>query len=228
MKKRHVMVVVSALTVMMLTGCSGEIKRASDSSMTASSSAVSEERGGVSDTDGTLIDYEKIGALTLGKYQGIELKKKDLQDEDLTEEQMAAELAWDRVVSDSDASEVQQSLIDEEYKNTKMQYESMAEMLGTTLEDTMSQFGVDEEGMEEISRDQVVLRMIAKTIMVKENLTLSDEDYIKYLQGFMDESGVSTKEELEELYKNDYGTRPKDDMYIELVRDYVGSKAEIK
>ncbi len=228
MRKRYVIVVVSVLTAMILTGCSGEKKGADDSSMTASPAAVSEESEGVSDTDGALIDYEKTGSLTLGKYQGIELKKKDLQDEDLTEEQMAAELAWDSVVSDSDAAEVQQSLIDEEYENTKMQYENMAEMFGTTLEDTMAQFGMDEEGLEEISRDQVVLRMIAKTIMVKENLTLSDEDYIKYLQGFMDESGVSTKEELEELYKNDYGTRPKDDMYIELVRDYVGSKAEIK
>ena len=78
-------------------------------------------------------------------------------------------------------------------------------------------------------------RMIAKTIAAKENLVLDDARYKDYLmQTMMDnEEGEDNSksgkplEELEKEYRNDYGSRPKDDMLILLVQSFIGDKVKL-
>ena len=233
MKKRTLVMIILAVGVMAVAGCAKQTGETTDAGISVSQAAATEKKvpeasEQATEPDGTLIDYEEKGVLTLGKYKGVEVSKKELKDETMSEEEMKAEIAWGKVVDATDVEEVQQGLIDEEYGNIKVQYEGMAELLGTTYEDTLAQFGMDDDTLKDLARDQVILRMIAKTIMVKEGLELKDKDYVKYLKKYMeDDSDDTNKEQLEEEYNQDYGNRPKDDMCIELVRDYVGSKAVV-
>ena len=160
--------------------------------------------------------------------------KEELQKENESPS-VAGESAWDTVVSESKVSRYPDSLLKEEIKNTKSQYKNFAELQGITYEEALSSFGQDEESLEGIAEDMVKERMIAKTIAAKENLVLDDARYKDYLmQTMMDneegednsKSGKSL-EELEKEYRNDYGSRPKDDMLILLVQSFIGDKVKL-
>lgn len=173
-----------------------------------------------------------------GKYPTVEKYiahvKEELQKENESPS-VAGESAWDTVVSESKVSRYPDSLLKEEIKNTKSQYKNFAELQGITYEEALSSFGQDEESLEGIAEDMVKERMIAKTIAAKENLVLDDARYKDYLmQTMMDneegednsKSGKSL-EELEKEYRNDYGSRPKDDMLILLVQSFIGDKVKL-
>jgi FKBP-type peptidyl-prolyl cis-trans isomerase (trigger factor) len=95
----------------------------------------------------------------------------------------------------------------------------------------MEQFGIeDEDSFYEIAEDQVKQRMIAKTLMAKENLQMDEDTYTEYLMNYMEytKKDGKTQEELVEEYTTDYGSRPKDDMYIEYAKNYLAGKANIQ
>lgn len=141
----------------------------------------------------------------------------------------AGEAVWDSVMEDSEVLKYPEGAVEEETVNTKKQYESFAEMQGVSYEDLLEQFGMTEEGFEEIAQDTVKERMIAKTIMAKEQLVLDDAAYQKYLLDSMEETEESGKtlDELENEYKEGYGERPKDDMMLRFVQDFVGGRAKL-
>lgn len=141
----------------------------------------------------------------------------------------AGEAVWDSVMEDSEVLKYPKGAVEEETVNTKKQYESFAEMQGISFDDLLEQFGMTEEGFEEIAQDTVKERMIAKTIMAKEQLAFDDATYQKYLLDSMEETEDSGKtlEELENEYKEGYGEHPKDDMMLRLVQDFVGGKAKL-
>lgn len=168
----------------------------------------------------------------------------------------AGEEAWGALTEKCKVSEYPGSLVAEEFEIQKQQYADFAEASGVTYEEILQTFNMDEDGLEEMARDVVQERMIAKTIAAKENLVLDDGTYRKYLQEIMveeddedaddggneagdgasdsadkdDASGgqpEKTLDELEREYKEMYGARPKDDMLIQLVKIFIGKNAKL-
>jgi hypothetical protein len=230
MVKKYILAVALA-GMLVMTGCAGKTQNSSEAGQTSAAvQSVSEELSSPAG-DGVLVDYEKENLITMGDYQNIELNKDDLEDEDMTEEEMAGELAWETLVDESDVLDYPDSLVEEEFQATKTQYEDMAELLGCTTEELMEQFGIeDEDSFYEIAEDQVKQRMIAKTLMAKENLQMDEDTYTEYLMNYMEytKKDGKTQEELVEEYTTDYGSRPKDDMYIEYAKNYLAGKANIQ
>lgn len=186
---------------------------------------------------GRFDDYY-AGKFSGGKYPSVEKYMAHVKEELRKENESASaagEMAWDTVVEESSVSRYPESMRKEEIENTKTQYKNFAELNGITYEEAMSSFGQDEESLEGIAEDVVKERMIAKTIAARENLVLDDARYKDYLmQTMMDdeEDGDNSKnektlEELEKEYKNDYGSRPRDDMLILLVQSFIGGKVKL-
>lgn len=186
---------------------------------------------------GRFDDYY-AGKFSGGKYPSVEKYMAHVKEELRKENESASaagEMAWDTVVDESSVSRYPESMRKEEIENTKSQYKNFAELNGITYEEAMSSFGQDEESLEGIAEDVVKERMIAKTIAARENLVLDDARYKDYLmQTMMDEEedgdnskNEKTLEELEKEYKNDYGSRPRDDMLILLVQSFIGGKVKL-
>lgn len=186
---------------------------------------------------GRFDDYY-AGKFSGGKYPSVEKYMAHVKEELRKENEsasIAGEMAWDTVVEESSVSRYPESMRKEEIENTKTQYKNFAELNGITYEEAMSSFGQDEESLEGIAEDVVKERMIAKTIAARENLVLDDARYKEYLMQIMmddEEDGDNSKnektlEELEKEYKNDYGSRPKDDMLILLVQSFIGGKVKL-
>lgn len=178
------------------------------------------------------------GKFSGGKYPSVEKYMAHVKEELRKENEsasIAGEMAWDTVVEESSVSRYPESMRKEEIENTKTQYKNFAELNGITYEEAMSSFGQDEESLEGIAEDVVKERMIAKTIAARENLVLDDARYKEYLMQIMmddEEDGDNSKnektlEELEKEYKNDYGSRPRDDMLILLVQSFIGGKVKL-
>ena len=86
-----------------------------------------------------------------------------------------------------------------------------------------------EEGISEITQDTVADQMIAKTIAAREGIAVDDAYYLQTLRellGYEEGDEEKTLEELEKEYKKDQGSRPKDDVLVERVRDYVGEQSK--
>lgn len=186
---------------------------------------------------GRFDDYY-AGKFSGGKYPSVEKYMAHVKEELRKENEsasIAGEMAWDTVVEESSVSRYPKSMRKEEIENTKTQYKNFAELNGITYEEAMSSFGQDEESLEGIAEDVVKERMIAKTIAARENLVLDDARYKEYLMQIMmddEEDGDNSKnektlEELEKGYKNDYGSRPRDDMLILLVQSFIGGKVKL-
>lgn len=186
---------------------------------------------------GRFDDYY-AGKFSGGKYPSVEKYMAHVKEELRKENEsasIAGEMAWDTVVEESSVSRYPESMRKEEIENTKTQYKNFAELNGITYEEAMSSFGQDEESLEGIAEDVVKERMIAKTIAARENLVLDDARYKEYLMQIMmddEEDGDNSKnektlEELEKEYKNDYGSRPRDDMLILLVQSFIGGKVKL-
>ena len=108
-------------------------------------------------------------------------------------------------------------------------YKNFAELSGTTVEDLLESFGMGEDGISEIAQDTVADYMIAKTIAAREGITLDDTYYMQTLRellGYEEGDEEKSLEELEKEYKKDQGSRPKDDVLVERVREYVGEQSK--
>ncbi len=220
----------------LLAGCAGKSaepqeKKKEGSATPAAAQAVSGELENPA-ADGEVVDYEKEKLVALGKYKKIPLSAEDLKDKDYTKEEMAAEQAWEIVIENCEVSEYPEELVKEEFDDQVVRYKDMADLLGSTYEDLLAEFGMDEETLHEVAQYQVKERMVAKTIAARESLELTDDVYKKYLKITMAEDEEYKKEEdlekLTEAYRSDYSARPKDDMIIAVVKDYVGGQADIE
>ncbi len=108
-------------------------------------------------------------------------------------------------------------------------YKNFAELSGTTVEELLESFGMGEDGIGEIAQDTVADQMIAKTIAAREGITLEDTYYkqtLWELLGYEEGDDEKTLDELEKEYKENQGSRPKDDVLVERVREYVGEQSK--
>ena len=108
-------------------------------------------------------------------------------------------------------------------------YKNFAELSGTTVEELLESFGMGEDGISEVAQETVADHMIAKTIAAREGITLDDAYYMQTLRellGYEEGDDEKPLEELEKEYKKDQGSRPKDDVLVERVREYVGEQSK--
>lgn len=139
------------------------------------------------------------------------------------------ELVWDTLKEDATIDTAPETMLTRAQEDTKLMYTSFAELSGMTLEELMESFGMDEDGIEEIAQDTVKDYMISKTIAAKEGITMDDTYYKNALMtalGYEEGDDGTSLEAMEKEYKESQGSRPKDDMLIERVKDFVGENAK--
>lgn len=165
-----------------------------------------------------------------GKYNTVQEYIEYERASQLEENQASkGELVWDTLKEDTDVESAPEQMLERTQEDITKMYESFAELSGMTVEDLLADFNMDEDGLSEIATDTVIDVMIAKTIAVKENITMDDAYYEQALREMLGieetDDEPMTLEELEKEYKASQGSRPRDDMLVERVKDFVGEKA---
>lgn len=143
------------------------------------------------------------------------------------------ELVWDSLKEETEVESAPETMMKRANEDITKMYTNFAELSGTTVEDLLERFGMEKDGIEELANDTVEDQMIAKTIAAKEGITMDDAYYEAKLREMLgssdeeeEENVPSTLEEMEKEYRETVGSRPRDDMLIERVRDYVGEQAK--
>ena len=151
------------------------------------------------------------------------------------------ELVWDELREGVKVKSVPEKMLASASEDVTKMYTNFAELSGMDVNELLQSFGMDEDGLEEIANETVIDIMIAKTIASKEGITMDDEYYKNALTEMLgeEESDESeeesreagedtprTLEEMEEEYKESMGSRPRDEMLIERVKDFVGEHAK--
>ncbi|MCH5252611.1 MAG: FKBP-type peptidyl-prolyl cis-trans isomerase [Lachnospiraceae bacterium] len=162
---------------------------------------------------------------TVGEY--MEYLKKKLKKEN---QENIAELAWDALLDSCKVKEYPESLVESVFKDLQNQYTNFAKVSGSTYEKLLASLGMEENDVQEMAKDTVRDHMIAKTIAKREKLDFNDEIYQTYLMKTMeyDKDDNMSLETLVSEYKRDYGGRPKDDMLVEIAKEFVGDNAKQK
>lgn len=162
-----------------------------------------------------------------GKYKTAE-EYRDKLSKKLKKENLEnlSEMAWDTFVEKCTVENYPKAYVTEEVDNLNKQYASFAEISGISYEELMESLMMDEESVKETAKDIVRDRMLAKTIAGREKIVPDDSDMRKYLIFLMDyEDDGETLDELYEEYREDYGSRPKDDVLVEMVKDRIAKAA---
>lgn len=169
--------------------------------------------------------------LSKDKYKTVDAYKEYLK-EKLKKENIENinELAWTEFMDSCKVKKYPEELVKDTEDDLKMQYENFAKASETTYEDLLASIGMDDDLVHETAQDTVRDRMIAKTIAKQENLQMDDESYRKYLMQTMEytEKDKMTLKALVSEYTRDYGGHPKDDMLVELAKEFVGEHAAAK
>lgn len=169
--------------------------------------------------DGKLEDYEKSGLVTLTDYKSFakSYKKPEDNEEDLRD------ALWDDYLETCQVKEYPENLVEEALADTIMQYEGFAEVTGVTYDELLESYGMDESMVEDVAKDTIRGRLVASTIATRERLNADDATLEKYLMKLMDydKSDFSSMEQLKKDYLEGYSVRPVDDVYVEMVKDYL-------
>ena len=185
--------------------------------------------------DGELSDYEDANYVTLADYSDREYTvDPDDIDDDLSEEEQQIELAgqvWDDYLAECEVKSFPDDLVAESKKDVEKQYESFAYITGVSYEELLESYGMDDDAVQSVAEDTVKARMVAKTIAYREGMSLSDSDVERYLLVLTSYEEGDEKESLEELkkdYLENYSGRYLDDCYVEMVKDWLFDRTEIK
>lgn len=165
--------------------------------------------------------------MSKGRYKTVDAYMKSLKTR-LKKENLEnlEELAWEAFTEQCEVTTYPSELVREEVKNLKKQYAGFAEVSGVSTEELMKSLGMDSEGLQELAQDTVRDRMIAKTIAGWENLQPDEKTSRKYLMSIMDyDESDESYEELIQDYEEDYGSRPKDDILVKMVKELVAENA---
>lgn len=168
--------------------------------------------------------------ISKGKYKTIDEYyeyEKQLQIKDNQENK--GDLVWDSLKEDTKMTTVPETMLSRATEDVTNMYKNFAELSGTTVEELLESFGMGEEGIGEIANDTVKDHMIAKTIAAREGIVLDDAYYTKTLRellGYEEGDDEKTLEEMEKEYKENQSSRPRDDVLVERVKEYVGEQSK--
>lgn len=140
------------------------------------------------------------------------------------------ELVWESLKEDCQIDGAPEKMVARVEEDVTKMYTNFAELSGTSVEELLAEFGMDENGISEIAQDTVVDYMISKTIAAKEGITMEDDFYVKKLEealGREEGDDEMSLADMEKAYvEQGMGSRPKDDMLVERVKQYVGENAK--
>lgn len=137
---------------------------------------------------------------------------------------------WEDLVKDCKVKHYPEGAQKQAYRDQKRSYKYFAEASGMTYEELISSFGYDDSDINSLANDAVRDRMAAKAIAKKENLAMTDIQYEQFLLEFLqpDEEEPKTLKAMETRYRKEQSSYPRDDMLIELVKQYLGEHAKVK
>ncbi len=179
-------------------------------------------RGGEPADDGELIDYEKEGTITqLGDYHAISsLVSKDDLSEENTDDPVG--LVWDEYLKTCKIKKYPKDLLDEATLDAQKQFEDFAEASGMSTEELAASYNLNDDTVEENAKDAVKSRLVAKTIALRENMTMSDDQLKSYLNKITEEDdNKASTEQVIKAYVEGTSVRPRDDAYVEMVKEYL-------
>lgn len=138
--------------------------------------------------------------------------------------------AWEIVLENAEVDKYHKGEVKIAKDETVKSYEEFAEVTG---EDIMEAFGMSDEDIEDIAKDVAKERMVAKTIAVKENLTMTDDIYKNVLTEYLlednedEEISSMSIEELEKYYIDMYQEEPREIMLTEYVKKFIVDNVDI-
>ncbi len=139
------------------------------------------------------------------------------------------ELVWDEVCDNVEVNSYPEQMLEQIKAEIEQGYKDLAELTGASVDDVFAQFGMDDDGLDEMAKDTARDVMIAKTIAAKEGVTMDDAYYDNALRealGYEEsDEQPDTLEGLEADYKESTGSRPRDDMLVMRVKDFIGENA---
>lgn len=139
------------------------------------------------------------------------------------------ELVWEEVCDNVEVNSYPGQMLERTKTEITQGYSNVAELTGASVDDVLAQWGMDEDGLDEAAKDTVRDVMIAKTIAAKEGVTMDDAYYENALRETLayeeSDEQPDTLEGLEADYKESTGSRPRDDMLITRIIDFIGENA---
>ena len=137
---------------------------------------------------------------------------------------------WEKLVKDCEVNSYPKGSREQAYKDQKRSFRVFAKASGQTYQEFIGGLGYEDSDVRSMGDDCVRDRMIAKTIAKKEGLEMSDTEYEKYLLAFLEpeEAKDKTLKAMEKRYREEQSCYPRDDMLINLVKEYVGEHAKVK
>lgn len=142
-----------------------------------------------------------------------------------------ADNIWEEVLENTELKKYHRGELKAATEETEKSYANFAEFSGESLDSILESLGMTEDDLDDVAKDAALEKMVAKTIAVKENITLSDEEYrnllIEYMEYENGEEQTKTIEEMEADYETGYGENPKDAMLRENVKNHVKEWAQI-
>lgn len=143
-----------------------------------------------------------------------------------------SDTVWEEVVGNAVINKYHKGELKNATEETNKSYESFAELSGySSKEELLESLGMTEEDVEDSINETAASKMIAKTIAVKENLTLDEEAYKNLLIDYMEYEDEADKskpiEDIEKDYFDMYEMDPRDGMLQEYVVRYVTEQADV-
>lgn len=139
------------------------------------------------------------------------------------------ELVWEEVCDNVEVNSYPEQMLEQTKTEVTQGYSNYAELTGASMDDVLAMFGMDEGGLDEMAKDTVRDVMIAKTIAAREGVTMDDTYYENALRETLayeeSDEQPDTLEGLEADYKESTGSRPRDDMLITRIIDFIGENA---
>lgn len=174
---------------------------------------------------------ENVNKVTKGKYKTTKEYEKKLEADLVKEnEEAAADTAWDQLKEATTLNTVPEDVQKQAEADTDLMYQQFAALQGMEVSELLEQLGMTEDDVPEMATDMAKERMIAKTIAAIEKITMDDTYYEKALReavGEEEDTEESSLAELEASYKESQSARPKDDMLILRVKDYINESVKL-
>ena len=173
-----------------------------------------------------------VEKLSKGKYKSEEEYYEYMKEKEKKENiECLGDTIWDEYLEKCEVKKYPKGSKKQAYADLKMQYQGIAKLSGSSYEEVIGGLGMSDEDVKGLAEDEVKGRMVARTIAAKENLSLSEEQYRKYLEeevSVEDENSVEDMklEDMERDYRENTSSYPRDDMLVKLVKEYIGKKAK--
>lgn len=170
-----------------------------------------------------------VGPLSKNKYKTVDEYYAYAKSEDRQENvDSLGDTLWDEYIEKCEVKKYPEGSRKQAYADLQREYNVFGEDSGLTYEEVIANLNMTDDDVKDLAKDEVKGRMIAKTIAVKENLKLSEQQYREYLIEEVspdDEEDVTLKG-LEKSYKEKTSAYPRDDMLVNLVKDFIGKNAK--